>query len=351
MLLTFAWLAINVFIPSGAGSPGFAGILHCLKADPDVKVFCGDSQAWAYGKRLADGFCLMPASSHKGYLESVIKNALTFNCSVILPITTGELQTLSENQHLLAQNGLKIAISQPPAMKVANNKAALYRHLVGQYMPCPDFAVVSNKERFFVKLALLGFPKHNKIMKPSQGNGSRGFRVIVGAKELQDSYFETKAGSNKTTLEALKAELPETFPAEMLICEYLPGEEYSVDMLVNHGETLVCLIRLREKTVSGISVRGTFVDDIDIRNQCINIAADLHLHGPIGFQFKRSHTGFPKILEINPRLQGAVSTARFAGINFPLLAVKLALEQTLEVPVAILDPPVSFNRYWQDLQD
>jgi carbamoyl-phosphate synthase large subunit len=144
--------------------------------------------------------------------------------------------------------------------------------------------------------------------------------------------------------------LPEEFGREIVLCEYLPGEEYSVDMLVNHGRVLALLIRIREKVISGISVRGTFVTDPEIEHQCLSIASNFQLHGPIGMQFKRASQGYPKILEINPRLQGAVSTARFAGINFPLLAIKLAMGEKMEIP-EVSQEPVSFNRYWTDIRE
>lgn len=341
----------NVFIPSGAGSPGFAGILECLRQEKDLKVFAGDAQTRAYGHSLADGFVQMPPSSSPEYVAAVIQKAKEQGCSVILPITTAELLPLSENIELLKQNGLAIAISQPQALEVANNKANLYKFLVGQYAPCPDFAVVKDKERFFVKLHLLGFPHRNVVMKPASGNGSRGFRIVCNAAEIQSEYFETKAGAVKTSLEALQSELPNDFDQEIVLCEYLPGTEYSVDILANNGQTLAIAIRSRDKVVSGISVRGTFAEDAEIENQCISIVSDLQLHGPIGFQFKRSAHDFPKILEINPRLQGAVSTALFAGINFPLMAVKLALGGVMDNGLLKAKTGVAFNRYWADIKE
>ncbi|MCC7297196.1 MAG: ATP-grasp domain-containing protein, partial [Bacteroidia bacterium] len=134
-----------------------------------------------------------------------------------------------------------------------------------------------------------------------------------------------------------------------MVCEYLPGAEYSVDMLVNRGDTLAHTIRQREKTVSGISVQGTFVADKEISKICRLLASNLDLHGPIGMQFKRDEKGVAKILEINPRLQGAVSTAIFAGINFPLLSVQLANNEGIKVPNN--KTGISFNRYWKDIQE
>lgn len=344
-------MSVSVFIPSGAGSPGFAGIAECLREENGIRIFSGDMQSRAYGKNLSDGFVKMPASSDPDYVPVVIEQAKKFGCNVILPITTGELIPLATHAEMLSREGLSIPLSSLEALSIANNKATLYKNLVGQYFPCPDFAVTTNKERFFVKLTLLGFPDRELVMKPAIGNGSRGFRHIVSPASARHDFFEAKAGSVKTTLAALKEELPEDFGREIILSEYLPGDEYSVDMLVDHGEVLVLLIRVREKIVSGISTRGTFIKDTEIEEQCRHIASGLKLHGPIGMQFKRSVQDFPKILEINPRLQGAVSTARFAGVNFPLLAVKMALGEKIQISLPQAAKSVSFNRYWTDIQE
>ena len=45
---------IKVFIPSGAGAPGFAGIVRCLRKDSRVEIFAGDTNPNPYGKVLAN---------------------------------------------------------------------------------------------------------------------------------------------------------------------------------------------------------------------------------------------------------------------------------------------------------
>jgi hypothetical protein len=80
--------AITIFIPSGAGAPGFAGILRCLQEEPRWRVLAGDMNANAYGKALADGFFLMPSSDDEvAYLSAIRKVCLEESVDVILPIT------------------------------------------------------------------------------------------------------------------------------------------------------------------------------------------------------------------------------------------------------------------------
>jgi len=339
----------RVLIPSGAGSPGFGGIIECLRMETGMAIYAGDMQERAYGYKLADGYVKMPPSSDSTYLKAVISAARAFNCSTILPITTRELVPLSSGLDLLQAAGLNIAISPLKGLLVANNKAHLYDFMRDKNLPVVLYEKATKKGEFLHQIKKMAGDNKTVIIKPSEGNGSRGFRIVIPKAKMQELYFNSKAGSLYTTIASLEADLPEIFPSEMMVCEYLPGAEYSVDMLVNRGKTIIHTIREREKTVSGISVRGTFIDDEEISRICRLLASNLDLHGPIGMQFKRDEKGNAKILEINPRLQGAVSTAVFAGINFPLLAVKLANNEDILLPE--YKKGVSFNRYWKDIQE
>lgn len=341
-------MATHIFIPSGAGSPGFAGIVSCLRQDSNIHVFSGDSQPNPYGKNLSDGFVQMPSSDHTDYLQAVVDAASRFSCSTILPITTRELPILAANADKLKSQGLFPIVSPFPGLSIANHKAELYRYSQELNIPVANFAVVSNKSDLLDAVKSLGSEGKNVIMKPAEGNGSRGFRIICPQDEAQHNYFNSKAGSVYTTLDSIRIEMPDTFSA-MVVCEYLPGEEYSVDLLAERGKTLAIATRLREKTVSGISVKGHFLRDTQIENFSYSITEALQLHGPIGIQFKRDKHGVAKMIEINPRLQGAVSTAIFGGINFPLLAIEQALGRIPKTLMTI-DEPISFNRYWMDIK-
>ena len=74
-----------------------------------------------------------------------------------------------------------------------------------------------------------------------------------------------------------------SFP-ELLISEYLPGEEYSVDCLAKKGEAILVVPRVRKKTINGISVQGEFIKDDKIICYCAQIIHELQLHGNIRYR-------------------------------------------------------------------
>ena len=135
----------------------------------------------------------------------------------------------------------------------------------------------------------------------------------------------------------------------MLVSEYLPGEEYSVDCLATHGETLLAVPRVRSRMINGISVEGEFIHDESIIHYCTNIIRELRLHGNIGIQVRRSQSGKCMILEINPRVQGTISAALGAGVNLPLLAIRNELGLPILPEELQVRWGVKFSRYWREV--
>ncbi len=118
------------------------------------------------------------------------------------------------------------------------------------------------------------------------------------------------------------------FP-ELLMSEFLTGEEYSVDCLATNGDTILAVPRLRKKMINGITTEGEFIKEESIITYCSQIIKELKLHGNIGIQVKKSAAGKFLILEINPRVQGTIAAALGAGANLPALAVKQELGLTI----------------------
>jgi hypothetical protein len=134
-----------------------------------------------------------------------------------------------------------------------------------------------------------------------------------------------------------------------LVCEYLPGEEYTIDCFTDRKKGLLfAAARLRARTRNGISVGTSSVDLPDCRSMAIKIQDKLGLYGPWFFQVKRNISGFLTLLEVAPRIAGSMSLHRVQGVNFPLLAIYEAEGKDLKLIVnkglAELDRALS-NRY------
>ena len=339
---------IRVLIPSGAGAPGFAGIVRCLRKDERIEIFAGDVQENPYGKALADHFFVMPASSADNYVEKICEICKKYQIHVVLPITTRELLPLAEHQSEIEALGAKVVISNLEGLEIANNKGRLLHHQIKNEtdIPVPDFGFAMGKKGFIETASAL-FEVHDKLcFKPVEGNGSRGFGIIVN--EVNDDFLHEKAGNTSLSAKEWAARMPKEFEDLLMVCAYLPGIEYSVDLLCEHGKVLVCVPRTRDKMIGGISVAGTFENNFTLKAFCMSLVNQFNLHGPIGIQWKEDASGMPHLLEINPRLQGTTSACELAGVNFPLLSVKMVLGEDLELGDLKVQWGTKFVRYWED---
>ncbi len=339
---------IRVLIPSGAGAPGFAGIVRCLRKDQRIEIFAGDMQENPYGKALVHHFFQMPASSAENYIEKICEICEKYQIHVVLPITTRELLPLSEHKAQIEALGTKVIVSDLKGLEIANHKGRLLHHQMKNetQIPIPDFGFAMGKVGF-VETANQLFEAHNTlIFKPVEGNGSRGFGIVV--KNPTDDFLREKAGNVALTVKEWSSRMPKEFDDLLMVTSYLPGIEYSVDLLCDHGKVLVCVPRTRDKMIGGISVAGTFENNFTLKAFCMSLVNQFNLHGPIGIQFKEDAQGMPTLLEINPRLQGTTSACELAGVNIPLMAVKQEMGEELMLKALKIDWGKKFVRYWED---
>ena len=334
---------------TGGGAPGAAGILHCLEQDPSFHVTVADADPDASGRYLNEDFEAIPFAGEPAFIGAMLSICRKKNIHAVLPLVTKELIPLSLHAKEFELTGTKLLISPTASLEIANNKSRLYEFLQWRGMEVPGFKVVETTDQFKSAVEELGYPQKQVCFKPSVSNGSRGFRIVTAAIDEPDLLFNYKPNSAYISMgDALRILSKGPFP-ELLISEYLPGEEYSVDCLANHGEPVLIIPRLRKKMINGISVEGEMVKEQTIISYCNRVIHELQLHGNIGIQVKRSAPGIFLPLEINPRVQGSISACLGAGVNLPVLAIKQELGLPVSTDETIVKWGTRFARYWKDV--
>lgn len=152
------------------------------------------------------------------------------------------------------------------------------------------------------------------FIKPDVGQGARGTRVINNKYELENAFYENP---------------------NIVVCEYLPGEEYTVDCFTDfNGILRSCKLRNRKRIKTGISVNSEI---LPINDSVIKIAetinSRLKFNGVWFFQLKKSRSNEYKLLEIAPRVAGTMGLSRNTGINYPLLTIF----NVMRIPVSIIE--------------
>src|SRR5258705_7459485 len=339
---------VNILM-TGGGAPGAAGILKCLQQERSFHITAADANPSAVGKFLNNDFEPIPFAHDPSFANAILSLCRKKNIHAVLPLVTKELMPLSLYQKEFELAGAKLLVSPTASLEIANNKSRLYEFLQWRGVAVPEFRVVETVEQFKTAVEELGYPGKPVCFKPSVSNGSRGFRIISEQMNELDLLFNHKPTSTYIRLDDAVRVLSSGIFPELLISEYLTAEEYSVDCLANHGESVLIVPRLRKRTINGISVEGEFVKEESIMNYCRQIIKELQLHGNIGIQVKRSAAGQFLILEINPRVQGTISAALGAGINLPVLAIKQELALPISSAELMVKWGTKFSRYWDEV--
>lgn len=120
---------------------------------------------------------------------------------------------------------------------------------------------------------------------------------------------------------------------DLLVSEYLPGREYTVDCLNDlNGNLLLANPRLRGKLGAGIALGSRDDGRAELADQCRRIAGALRIEGPWFAQFKEDGTGEPVLVEVNARIAGSSGFTRLAGANIPLMSVFMFMGNDVRVP-------------------
>ncbi|MFW6376892.1 MAG: ATP-grasp domain-containing protein [archaeon] len=333
---------------TGAGAPGAWGIIRSLRSTDEREVYIVgvDMDPDAYGLALVDEQYRVPAGGDDGYVPRIADIVSEVGVDVVLPLTTDELQPLANNREEI---DARVMVSDPEALGIANDKAALYGFLEdNDFDSAPDFRRVEDESSFAEAVESLGYPDEPVCFKPVVGSGMRGFRVLDPAADRATRLLEEKPGEPVTTLEEIRPVLASADPfPELVVMEYLPGKEYSVDALAMGDDVGPVVPRSRAKTRAGISFRGVVERDETLIDEASAICRDLGLEYNVNLQFKHDADGNPKLIEINPRVAGTIIMCVGAGANLPYLGVKHALGES--IPDVNVQWGTWMARYWNEI--
>lgn len=333
---------------TGAGAPGASGILGSLRAttERDVRVVGVDMDPNAYGFALVDEGETVPPATEDDFVPALAAVAGRASADVVLPLTTAELEPLARNREAFEAT---VMVSREGPLGVANDKGRLYRFLDAEgFASAPRYRRVDDEASFRSAVRDLGYPDRPVCFKPPVESGMRGFRVLDERSDRLSRLLDEKPDPAVTTLDSVGPVLAsaETFP-ELVVMEYLPGPEYSVDVLAMDGAVGAVVPRSRSRTRAGITFEGTVERREDLVAESSAVCRELGLEYNVNLQFRYDGDGNPKVIEINPRVAGTIVMCVAAGANLPYHAVKYALGE--EPPPVEVAWGTRMTRYWQEV--
>lgn len=310
------------------------------------RIVSTDIQDNPVGKFLSDAFYQLPEPESDNYLQALKSIVEVEKIEVILPQTTREIEVLSREKEYVESWGVSLMLSDADAIRRANDKYLVLKECELNGVPVPEHRLVNTTETLREAILQLGYPHKKVVVKPRLSNGQRGVKIVTDKALTLDAYLNQKPSSMEIDLDSFLTifEEAKTFP-ELIVSEYMPGIEYTVDMYCADGHEIV-IPRTRDVIRSGISFQTTVdLDRRDIADYCRKLATSLDLKYCFGFQFKLDEEGVPKILESNPRVQGTMVASTMANFNMIYYAVMSCLGIDRIENIAIQDK-TCFKRSW-----
>lgn len=275
----------------------------------------------------------LPTLKQDTYLvERLISIINDEQIDVLFPGLDDATTFLSKHRYEIeSSTGAKIMLPPHLAVQIARSKKLTYE----RFKDIPNVPVPKVYDRWRETISSLPY---SVFLKPEKGQGSQGARRV-------DTPTELRVYANSITLP--------------MVMEYLPGDEYTVDCFADRVQGLLfARARRRVRIRGGISVAtepmliasSSSIDEGWVRTMATTIQQNLKMHGAFFFQVKKNSKGLPILMEIAPRIAGAMAMFRSFGVNLPLLTIYEAFRLPLKImtpktyDVKIMDKAYS-NRY------
>ena len=304
----------NVLVP-GASAPAGINTIKSLKlANFKGKVLSTDSNALSAGFYLSDYGEVVPEVESKDYLEVLFKIIDKYDINVLMPSSGHDIFPFSENKEKLKRNGVVAVVSERDVLEICRDKILTFEHLYKKFN-LPFTTDKTNK--------ISEFPV---IAKPRYGKGSRDIIKIDDSAELD--YVDSRYSN-------------------MIYQEYLPGDEYTIDVLSDMDSNPITSVpRVRMQTRGGISTKGKIVLDKGLIEESFRIVKHLNIIGPSCVQVKKDKDDGFKLVEINPRLGGGTIFSTLAGANFPKMIIDMVEGRSVKIPTI---SEVTILRYFEEI--
>jgi len=275
----------NILVfPAGTeiGLEIFAALQFCK----EVRIFGAGQDISNPARFIFPCYHVIPPIYDRDWVSQLTLLCKNLEIEYIFPAYDDVIVALNrEAQHFPA----KIISSPPETCEITRSKSLTYQRLA------PKVRVPA------VYRSMGDVPSYPVIVKPDRGQGSIGVTRVDRAADLERVLSSV------------------TNP---IICEFLPGDEFTVDCFSDRQRGLLFAgARRRRRTRNGIAVNTITETLPEAEKMATEIGAQLGLRGAWFFQVKRASDGQLVLLEVAPRIAGSMAAHRVHGVNFPLLSI------------------------------
>lgn len=306
---------------SGGSIPA-VGVTRALRDQKEllVRLVMCDMQELAAGFFMADSHHVVPAASDEEFLDRILAICRDEHIDVVFPIIDEELQIFADHVDEFAGIGVTVITNPAETVRRASDKWATF-------VFCERLGIATPKTLLLSESPAIEDLKCPLIIKPRRGRGSAQVYEVAqrGHLKVFASYVE-----------------------DPIVQEKVEGPEYTIDILTTFdGQILSVVPRLRLETKAGVSVKGVTVKDDHLIEYGRRIAEQFALF-PRG-NIQCVDTGSDLILiEVNPKFAATLPFTVAAGVNMPLLLLKMCLGEHVSSKACDFEEGLIMLRHWQE---
>jgi carbamoyl-phosphate synthase large subunit len=308
---------------TAAGSAPAVAVIQALRQQSEipVRVVAADMDPLSVGFHLTPERALIPAASDPDFIPRVLQVCQQHDVTVLFPIIDEELQTFADHAPAFRESGIQVVTNAPETVRVAKDKWLTYLWCRRHGVRMPRTWTPAQREHS------LSFPV---MVKPRAGRGSVGVHLVRSERELED---ELARGG------------------DLIIQEYVEGPEFTVDILTDpEGRVLSAVPRERLMTKAGMCVKGRTVSRPQLLELSVHVAEAFPLTPRGNLQFKQSRRdGEYYLIEVNPKFGAGLPITIAAGVNMPLLLLKILQGERVAPMVGQFRSDLVMLRHWAEI--
>ncbi len=261
---------------------------------------------------------LVPSTSLENeWAQAVEKIVKSVKLDVFFPLSEWSLMPISKNRDRLTPY-VKLPIASHDSILACSDKRSTLELALENGVSIPETRFVKNSTELNLAAQEMSYPC---VVKPRWS--------VVWQK---DRAFHRRGGfvNSSSELIATYNSIHQYFPYP-LIQEYVPGFNYSVAAVYNMGKPRAfCCIKVQRawpRNGGNSCYRESVSLDPRMKMYAEKLLESLNWHGVAEVEFRldpRDNT--PKLMEINPRFWGSLCVAMKAGVDFPYLLYKIAMD-------------------------
>lgn len=244
------------------------------------------------------------------------------------PDTPYVLMPIHKETYLIARHRerfephIRVPVPGRAQIEQVHDKGTLAAHAMEKGVPIPRTWLPEDVDALEAKVSEIPLPAFVKLRTAAAGVG---IKMVDTTEEIVETF--------KSFIQEYDLR-PGAYP---LVQEGVPGEDYCVTTLFDHGELRAVMTyhNLRAYPAKkGAGVLRETVEADAMEKIAGELLGDLGWHGvaEVDFRWEGTAEREPKLIEVNPRFWGGLIQAIRSGWDYPWLLFRLAVDGTVEAP-------------------